>query len=262
MRIFIGFVFLGLLISCGEKKKDIKSRNSSKKQINSFFENEEAYENEVLKIDSDKSLLEVTSLEYLSNEGQSLVAKALVESKNDGKSMIIKKLTCKQISQNGIESTYSFYYLGIRKFASTCEKSFLQENEMKKFVTKSYYDDSSHVFFSKRLAISSETSNLTKYSKCKPTNHDDKRALRIINQEGEFETNFQGFTENLGRSYLILGTDYYTSTVAFDVNNPSLDLLKKNEKKYLGKKLIVDFFVTNDNNGFTYQALNNLSVAP
>lgn len=58
----------------------------------------------------------------------------------------------------------------------------------------------------------------------------------------------------MGKNYLILGTESMSSTVAFLDYNPTLKLLKNNEKKYLGKKLIVSFSVKTEANGFTFQA--------
>jgi hypothetical protein len=99
------------------------------------------------------------------------------------------------------------------------------------------------------------------FSACNPTTHDDSLALKIINQEGEFETNFQSFTENMGKNFLILGTENMTSTVAFLDYNPTLKLLKNNQKRYFGKKLIVNFSVETEANGFTFQALNDIQIA-
>jgi len=85
--------------------------------------------------------------------------------------------------------------------------------------------------------------------------------LNIINQEGEFQTNFQGFTELEGRTFFIVGTKHFTSTLAFWELNKTLSLLKNNEKRYLDKELIVDFSVETDANGFTFQVMKNVRMA-
>jgi hypothetical protein len=229
------------------------------KEVKPMFEGENIFENEITKIEKNPKYIEVTSLDYLSNDGESFVAKGLVEPKNGYQNMTLKKLTFTQISKNGDETICSYYYLGIRKFASTCQQTLLNGMKLSKVITRSYYDDSGQVFFSKST---SENINDKNFIKCKPVNHDDKLALKIINQEGEFETRFQGFTENMGKSYLILGTNSYTSTVAFPAFNPTLSLLKKNENKYLGKKLIINFSVEKEANGFTFQALKDIQLVP
>jgi hypothetical protein len=261
MRLLIGLFIFAILLSCSENKQEESKPQHALKEIKPLFDDEIAYENEIRNIDSDKRLTEVTSLEYLSGEGESFVVKGLVETKQDNQVMTLKKLTFKQVFKNGNESTCSYYYIGTRKFASTCEQSILTGNDLKKVLTKSYYNDSSEVFFSKRISGNSENINETSYSACKQVDHDDQLALKIINQEGEFETKFQGFTESMGKNYLILGTHDYTSTVAFAEFNPTLKLLMNNEKKYTGKKLIIDFSVVTEPNGFTFQALTDVKIA-
>ena len=261
MRFIIGLFLFGVLFSCGQDNHEEKKSSYKLKDVKPLFKNEGAFENEIKNIESDKNLIEVTSLEYLSNEGESFVVKGLVETKKEDQGMTIKKLQLKQISAKGIETTYSYYYIGIRKFASYCEQFILNGNSLDKTLTKSYYDDSSEVIFSKRTSVSSEKRNENNYSKCEPINHDDQLVLKIINQEDEFETKFQGFTENMGKIYLILGTDHFTSAIAFTEFNPTLKILKNNEKKYLGNKLIVDFSVVEEANGFTFQALKDIRFA-
>ena len=151
MRLLIGLFIFAILLSCSENKQEESKPQHALKEIKPLFDDEIAYENEIRNIDSDKRLTEVTSLEYLSGEGKSFVVKGLVETKQDDQVMTLKKLTFKQVFKNGNESTCSYYYLGTRKFASTCEQSILTGNDLKKVLTKSYYNDSSEVFFSKRI---------------------------------------------------------------------------------------------------------------
>jgi hypothetical protein len=130
-----------------------------------------------------------------------------------------------------------------------------------KVLTKSFYDDSSNVFFSKKALITEQSEDNYVYEKCKPVNHNDNLAWKIINQENEFETRFQGFTQNMGRNFLIVGTENYTSTIAFGEYSGILNKLKLNEPNYIGKKLIVDFTLQTEANGFTFQALKNVRFA-
>jgi hypothetical protein len=262
MRLFFGLFVFTILIACDQTQQQYPQKRHSLNEVKPLFENEAIFENEIKNIDSNSNLTEVTSLEYLSRNGEIFLVQGLVETKNGTNEMTLKKLSFKKISNNGNETNCSFYYLGIRKFSSFCERLTFKGDVLKKVITKSYYNDSSQVFFSKRLSGNAENIDESFYKLSNPENHSDKLALSIINQEGEFETNFQGFTENSGKNYLILGTKSFTSAVAFTEYNSTLRLLMRNEKKFIGKKLIVDFSVQNELGGFTFQQLNNIRIAP
>lgn len=261
MRLIFGFILFLNLIACANKEEKRSKLNHSLKEIKPLFKDEDAFENEIKSIETNNKLIEVSSLEYLSSEGDSYLVKGLVEVSKNKQNMTLRKLTFRKVSQNGNETICSYFYIGSRKFSSECEQLIQKGVEFIKVFTKSYYDDSSNVFFSKSSSGRADSFNKNEFSSCKPTNHDDNLALKIINQEGDFETNFQGFTESMGKNYLILGTESMSSTVAFLDYNPSLKLLKNNEKKYLGKKLIVSFSVKTEANGFTFQALEDIDFA-
>ncbi len=261
MRFLIGLLLLVFIFSCEQNKEGKSITKHTLKEVKPMFENEIIFENEIKDIETNENLVEVTSLDYLRDNGESYVAKGLVEIGKENQEMTLKKLIFKKIFTNGNETTCTFYYKGTRKFASINEQAILKKDVLLKIITKSYYDDSSRVFFTKKLSGKAENIENYSYKKCKPMDHNDNLALNIINQEGDFQTNFQGFTELDGRLFFILGTEHYTSTILFSEYNQILSLLKKNEKKYLGKKLIVDFSVQNEANGFTFQVMKNVRIA-
>lgn len=261
MRFLIGLFLFGFLFSCEQNKQGKSSTQHTLKEVKPMFENEIIFENEIKDIETSENLVEVTSLEYLRDNGESYVVKGLVKTGKENQEMTLKKLIFKKLFTNGNETICTFYYKGTRKFVSINEQAILKNDILMKVITKSYYDDSSHVFFTKKLASKSENIENSSYKKCKPIDHNDNLALNIINQEGDFQTNFQGFTELDGRLFFILGTEHYTSTLVFSEYNQTLSLLKKNEKKYFGKKLIVDFSVQSEPNGFTFQVMKNVRVA-
>ena len=250
------FIFLILFFyGCNENKNNSNEKRTLK-MLSPFFKGESAYENEILKIETDKNLTEVTSLNYINSNGKPFIVKGFVDNQ-----MNLRKLIYGNTYDNGNESIITFYYIGSRKFASINEYTHSFENKFHKKITKSFYDDSSKVFFSKFSNYNDQTNELTPFKKCKISSHDDSFALKIINQQGEFQTNFQGFTENMGRYYLLLGTDNYTSAVAFSNLSGILKLLKDDEKKYLGRNLIVDFKIVTEANGFTYQEIKTVKFA-
>lgn len=83
----------------------------------------------------------------------------------------------------------------------------------------------------------------------------------MIKRSGDFETRFLGFDEAFGRKFLVLGTSNQSTTVAFNVESPILKQLKNNEKSYKNKRFDVEFSPITEPDGFTFQALINLSEA-
>lgn len=255
MNLRVIFILLVLSFGCAEKKDSLEqsNKNSSTK---SFFDGETTFEDEISKIDQDTELTEVTSLDYMDAEGKSWIVKAMVDN-----NMNVRKLMMPQTFSNGDNSYMSFYYIGDRKFASIEEYSRVRNDQFSKTITKSFYDDSLRVFFSKKAHQTENEEPGLSYTKCKNEAHSDALALAIINQEGDFETKFQGFIENMGRNYVIVGTQNYSSTLAFSEYSGLLKQLKANEKKFLGKKLKVQFTTSTEENGFTFQVLTNLTLA-
>jgi hypothetical protein len=261
MKNFYFLLSLIIIISCKNENSDEREKSQySIKEIKPFFKDEVNYKNEIEKIDSDSKLIEVTSLEYINDNGESYVVKSLVSTKKDLNDLTIKKLIIKHTFTNGNETICSFYYMGNRKFASISEESKIRRNDFQKFITQSYYSDENKVFFTKKAILVDGNINELNFKKSKLINHDDKLALKIINQEEEFETRFQGFTENMGKNYLIIGTDKFKSTVAFIEYNSILTLLKKNHIKFENRKLIVEFSVKTEANGFSFQALSDVRL--
>ena len=257
MKFSTCLICLIILTSCGNNTSKTEENTHELKEIKPFFKEEPIFEDEINSIENNSQLIEVSSLDYLRNDGKTFLVKGWVD-ENGG----LKKLSFRSYNDKGEESIFYYYYIGKRKIATICDQTILKGNESMKVLTKSFYDDSSNVFFSKKALITEQSEDNYVYKKCKPVNHNDNLAWKIINQENEFETRFQGFTQNMGRNFLIVGTDNYTSTIAFGEYSDILNKLKLNEANCIGKKLIVDFTLQTEANGFTFQALKNLRFAP
>ena len=65
------------------------------KELKPMFENEVNFENEIRDIETNENLLEVTSLEYLKDNGETYVVKGLVETGKENQEMTLKKLIFK-----------------------------------------------------------------------------------------------------------------------------------------------------------------------
>ena len=90
--------------------------------------------------------------------------------------------------------------------------------------------------------------------------HDPRKAMDIINQNDKFQTNFLGFNEARDKIFLIIGTDYYSSSVVIPSFQGILKTLKNNESKYLNKPLKIEFKEVTELDGFSYQALLDIKL--
>ena len=94
----------------------------------------------------------------------------------------------------------------------------------------------------------------------------DDYAKNIIQQQGDFKTNFRGFVDldayNL--EFLKVGSNdgRYSSLLAISDDNPKIQKLKNNEDKFKGNPLRVEFTKVTRGDGFSYQLLLNVSFNP
>ena len=82
------------------------------------------------------------------------------------------------------------------------------------------------------------------------------KVMRVLNQEGEFQTTFQGFIHADVLSYLSVGEndpDGFHSQLRLDFKDPLVMALSANEEGYKGILLRVNYQKEHDSNGFEYQ---------
>jgi hypothetical protein len=86
---------------------------------------------------------------------------------------------------------------------------------------------------------------------------------RIINQEGEFETTFQGFLENGASVYMLVGEpkpgkDAFTAALQVDPRDPFIQGIMADPPANMNRKMSVEFEDVRDaNSGFTVQFMLN-----
>jgi hypothetical protein len=156
-----------------------------------------------------------------------------------------------------------FYIEGGKKFAT---KQIVYDNTRQPtmFTERiSFYDKNEKVIYSKEREA--EYEEFLSQASFKPGALFDckfDRALRLLNEEGEFETTFQGFIETKTVDYIIVGPNTkngFTSSLAVVMPNALTQELKSNQLKYVGKKIEVLFEKTIEGN-VTYQALLNIRL--
>jgi hypothetical protein len=92
-------------------------------------------------------------------------------------------------------------------------------------------------------------------------NIDKSKILALVNQEGQFQTLFRGFSDFNGLKFLVVGTDDYTSTLEIDKNSSGdLAKLSKNPVGYMRKKLNLSFSNYTKEDKIEYQKLLRVKI--
>ena len=146
-----------------------------------------------------------------------------------------------------------FYYKDEVKCAS---KQFFEEsiNDSSYFVeVLSYYDADAKVILSKRrTAMFEDYLDQEAYTVVKNSDCSDARAFDVVNQEGNFETTFQGFVEFGQFTYLIVGENKkvgFASSLVVQRESALIRELRANEKEMIGTPLEVEFGTAMDDGG-------------
>lgn len=146
-----------------------------------------------------------------------------------------------------------FYYKDEVKCAS---KQFFEEsiNDSSYFVeVLSYYDADAKVILSKRrTAMFEDYLDQEAYTVVKNSDCSDARAFDVVNQEGNFETTFQGFVEFGQFTYLIVGENKkvgFASSLVVQRESVLIKELRANEKEMIGTPLEVEFGTAMDDGG-------------
>ena len=247
--LLVSLLFLNTNCTPKKGKKDFKTTDKTYSLV------KKKYDDFCLSIDSRKDLIEVSSLCYSDSKGNIVQVKGLVD-----ENFSIVKLTQEESFVNGklIEMTY--YFSGSEKIYSSRKLSIFKKENCYFHEEASCYSDNKKIIYSgKRFSFDEYKLAKKKFHKIEPVSHNDFKAKQIINQKENFQTNFQGFMEMQGRNYLIVGTEKFSSSIAFQEYKGNLKLLKSNEKSFEGKLLKVEFEIITEPNGFTFQALRSVS---
>lgn len=255
-RFLFSVVLLFLFCACDYSNKESTTTKNSTKTKLSEFNHPEYFDAFRDSLSKRKDLIEVASLSYTDNDGNAQQVKGFVD-----KSFAIVKLMHEQSFINGKIIKTSFYYNGVQRSISHQEITVLKENESYYSEKISCYNSKNKVIYSgARFSNDAIKLSSNKFKKVDFIIHDDIKAKEIINQKGDFQTNFQGFMEMLDRVYLLVGTEKYGSTLAFQEYSGILKLLKERENQYKNKPLKIEFEILTEANGFTFQALTGIEL--
>lgn len=258
------FLFGYIIFGCKENPLDQLGEittNSYESQL-SDFANDSIYFEIKNNIDSDSSLFQASSLEYLNNEGSNFHAEALIdENKN------IRKLSS-TIIDSIHEVINEFYYVSGKKRIAKKLISFFQRdsNYFQQYI--SFFDTSGKELYSGIKSFEDlSISDLIPYQQTDSlVDMNEQTAKQIIQQQGNFKTNFRGFAflEAYKLEFLKLGSNdgNFSSLLAISDDIPGILNLKKNEETFKGKPIRVEFTKIKREDGFSYQLLLNVSLNP
>lgn len=252
----LSFVFI--LFSCGDTEKDSKNGAKAAQTVANISE-EDKLSQKMNLIDSNQQLRVINGLAF-GNLDSGLTIEAIGYLDTNNQEVKIEEIYSD--SKTGNTERTLFYIEGGEKFAT---KQIIYENSRQPTMFKeriSFYDKNGKVIFTKEREA--EYEEYLSQASFKPAALFDckiDRALRLLNEEGEFETTFQGFIETKTVDYIIVGpkTEGFTSSLAVVSPNALTQEIKSNQLKYVGKKIEVLFEKTMEGN-VTYQALLDIRL--
>jgi len=226
-------------------------------------ENEVAYEEYIAALDGNDSMASGNSLFYSKGEGEFAEVEFFVNEKNE---MVKMTEFYTQVGQNSLTVAKKIFYFKEGKKFATKELFEDGHGDDLGFVERvSYYDDNEKPIVTKRRKapfeqdLDYETFVVSEKHDCSV-----ERALQILNQEGDFNTTFQGFVDQPDALYIIVGgsdPEAFTSSLIVQNIDATIAKLRRNELSMIGTQLIVDFeTLENQGEGFEYQILKSVSI--
>ncbi len=249
-----------VLFSCGDSGKSAKNDAAKDGQNVTKISEEDKLIQKMNLIDSNQQLRVINGLAF-GNIEQGISIEAIGYLDTNDQEVKIEEIYSD--SKTGNTERTLFYIEGGKKFAT---KQIVYDNTRQPtmFTERiSFYDKNEKVIYSKEREA--EYEEFLSQASFKPAALFDckfDRALRLLNEEGEFETTFQGFIETKTVDYIIVGPNTkngFTSSLAVVMPNALTQELKSNQLKYVGKKIEVLFEKTIEGN-VTYQALLNIRL--
>ncbi len=259
-KIFYFSFILILLVQCTPSNK---SKKKTASESSDLAINKETLESKIEAMIAQTDLndqLKVMNSLYFTKEDQSTLEVNAFLNKSEEIEKIEEKYSDGATGEYG---THIFYINKGKKYASK-ERFEVKVGQKATFVERvSFYDQQQKVITTKiRNAEFEEDVDAKKFEFIAPYDCSIQRAMDALNQEGSFQTNFQGFITARGDTYLSVGESIengYISTMMVQYQTSLTKKLQKDQAKYLGKNLNIEFQKMIEPSGFEYQIL--LSIA-
>lgn len=251
-------VFFIFLTACQTENKTGDGKSNGEKVQS--VENEDEFENRIAEIENNTELLLINSLAYNNNAGSRIEVVAYLD-KGENEVKIEESFTD---VKSGNYGKFTYYIDKGKKFAT---KQVYFDNQLKtpSFVERiTFYDkDEKPIFSKERIAPFEEELEKAAFEISVPKDCSIDKAMRVINQEGEFTTTFQGFASDGNLNYLLVGentSDGYASSLAVQYKEGDITKLMNNEKAMIGKPLEVVHQVMVDERGLKFQVLLSVKI--
>lgn len=249
------FSFLILLVfSFTACKNEVKESESSPVKETGF--NELNWVNAMDKVEQEIAISDAiaNSLYYTKVTGESEKITAFLSQKNE-----ILKVEESFSGRENENAGKIIYYLSKTIPMVTIElfEDLSNPKEVKFVERVSYYDEIGHAVYTKEKRVDYEEElEGVDYKSVDLVNLNTDRIFKVLNQEGEYQTTFQGFVETQSLNYLIVGEPKeggFTSAMRIEFEDPFIKDIYKNPKKFLNKKMRVTFQVSKMQGNFEYQ---------
>jgi len=206
-------------------------------------------------IDQNDSLWYGQSLSYNRPDGASVFVKIYVNDSN-----FTVKLFEEYTSPNSPSINSNTFYFEKGKLIATrelFEEGTGNEGHFTERVTY-YNEDEKPIHTKRRTAPYEEELIYEPFAVSEKVACSYKRAMQVINQEGEYETNFVEFISEEPYLYLIVGEnkkDGYYSSLVVQMMTSLIKKWQSDPEKYFGTPLRVDYKILNGEQGYEYQIL-------
>ena len=199
------------------------------------------YEAYIDAIDFNDSLGLANSLSYSNQAGEAVEVELFLNDSNE-----LVKMRELIIQPNSASILSNVFYIKSGKKVASKEFREVNEGDSLYFVEyRSYYDTAENVVATKyRTAPFEELLEQEPFILVDKRDLSMDRALRVVEQQGEFETTFQGFVEMGGFLFLVVGEDKkdgFATSLIVQQYTPLISKLKLQESEMLGTPLVVEF---------------------
>ncbi len=255
------FFFLAFLLflfqSCGDTP-DVNDNNEEEYIEQDAYKpnNKEVLFEKIMEdIDLNDSLRYGQSLSYNRPDGASVFVKIYVDDSN-----FTIKLFEEYTSSDSPSINSNTFYFDQGTLIATRELFEEGTGNEGHFVERvTYYNEKEEAIITKRKIASYEEELIYEsFTVAEKIACSYKRAMQVINQEGEYETNFVEFISEEPYIYLIVGEnkkDGYYSSLVVQMMTSLIKKWQSDPEKYFGTPLDVDYKILNGDQGYEYQIL-------
>eukprot|EP01006_Ploeotia_vitrea_P031258 TRINITY_DN63579_c1_g1_i1.p1 TRINITY_DN63579_c1_g1~~TRINITY_DN63579_c1_g1_i1.p1 ORF type:complete len:273 (-),score=-9.84 TRINITY_DN63579_c1_g1_i1:381-1175(-) len=252
----IFITMLALLFTQCEMKETPQKSEKSVVKSNMSLDNATAFQQRMADIDGKLNEYQIANSLFYTADDQSTIE---VYAYLDEAENIVKLKEFFFDAATNERGTKEYFLTQGKRFA-TRELFMESQDKGGKYLERiSYYNESEQVLYTKeRKALYEEDLEREMFAEVAPQNCSGERARMVMNQEGPFATNFQGFLSEGPMSYLIVGgsgDDAYASALAVQFVDDQLARLKNNPSAFIDNPLLVQFEKLRDDRNFEYQVL-------